>query len=98
MASNSGYYSTPLLIDNPSSLVKGILYINECLVCGYGFKCRDIAVGDCGCTYHPFCLIVHLSSRMKACINPICGDVFSEVWLESFGVQHLRTKLKALKR
>jgi hypothetical protein len=80
---NLGYYTIPLPIDNPSSLIERILYINECPVCGYGFKCRNITVGECGCTYHPFYLIGHLSSGIKAYSSIICAKVFFDVWLES---------------
>ena len=84
MASNSIYYTTPLPIDNPSSLVVGILYISEYPICGYAFKCWNIAVEECRCTCHPFYLIEHLSSKTKACSSSICGKVLFDVWLESY--------------
>ena len=97
MAEHKGIIAIPLPIVNPLEVSEGFLYITKCPVCGYGFRCRNIVVGECSCTYQYFCAIVHFGPGIRSCASPICSKIYSDDWHESFGALSLSITFKDTK-
>ena len=96
MAGGSGMGTSPLPIRNPrvsSEGRGGVITITNCPVCGYNFKCHNITVADCGCTYHHFCLAAWLSDGRSRCAGAVCEMEFGSDWLASFGANQIRIPL-----
>lgn len=93
MAVGSGMGTTPLPIKNPRVAPKELgkyIYISNCPVCGYNFKCHNVSLADCSCTYHHFCLAAWLSDGKRRCASGICEREFSADWIDSFGANQVR--------
>ena len=97
MAVGSGMGTTPLPIRNPRQPLQGrmkTIYISNCPVCGYNFKCHNITVADCSCCYHHFCLAAWLSDGKRRCASETCvGFEFGTDWIESFGANQVMIPL-----
>lgn len=49
-----------------------------CPVCDFFNEDNDIVMMSCGCTYHPFCLIMYIMElKVNACARSACWEVFS---------------------
>ena len=94
MVDRKGVIAIPLPIVNPPEVSEGLLYITKCPVCRYGFSCRNIVVGECNCTYHHFCAVVHFGPGVRSCTSPICSEIYSDDWHESFGALSLSIAFK----
>ena len=93
MAVGSGMGTSPLPIKNPRQTGEGRsqkIKIKNCPVCGFNFKCHNISVADCECTYHHFCLAAWLSDGKRRCASPACEQEFCLDWMDSFGANQIR--------
>ncbi|KAG0616632.1 hypothetical protein M758_5G129900 [Ceratodon purpureus] len=93
MAEGAGMGTTPLPIRNPKQPEQGrtmVVYLENCPVCGYNFKCLNASIADCGCTYHHFCLAAWLSDGRRQCAYTACEKEFCADWLASFGANQVR--------
>ena len=93
MAVGSGMGTSPLPIHNPRVPDRDrrqVISITNCPVCGFSYKCNNISVADCHCTYHHFCLAAWLSDGKRRCANYTCEMEFSADWLDSFGANQVR--------
>jgi hypothetical protein len=64
---------TSLPIENPSDMPiesSSIIHVQICPICGLFYSYNNIVVASCGCTYHPFCLGVHLNKKATHCARP----------------------------
>lgn len=69
-----------------------------CLVCDFFYEDNDIVVMSCGCTYHPFCLIVYIMElKADACVRLAYREVFSKHWIISFGFKYIHVPMKRIK-
>ncbi|KAG0596067.1 hypothetical protein M758_UG221600 [Ceratodon purpureus] len=93
MAEGAGMGTTPLPIRNPRQPEQGrtmVVYLENCPVCGYNFKCLNASIADCGCTYHHFCLAAWLSDGRRQCAYTACEKEFCADWMASFGANQVR--------
>ncbi|KAG0609733.1 hypothetical protein M758_7G010000 [Ceratodon purpureus] len=93
MAEGLGMGTTPLPIRNPRQPEQGrtmVVYLENCPVCGYNFKCLNASIADCGCVYHHFCLAAWLSDGRRQCAYRGCEKEFSDDWMASFGANQVR--------
>ncbi|KAG0590324.1 hypothetical protein KC19_1G090000 [Ceratodon purpureus] len=93
MAEGSGMGTTPLPIRNPRQPEQGrtmVVYLENCPVCGYNFKCLNASIADCGCVYHHFCLAAWLSDGRRQCAYRGCEKEFCSDWMASFGANQVR--------
>jgi hypothetical protein len=63
MVNGCGLTNCPLIIENLTTIPEGhhdTLYVKPCRICEFFFKCHNIMVSSYGCTYHAFCMGVHL--------------------------------------
>lgn len=93
MAVGSGMGTTPLPLKNPRVApreAKNFIYISNCPVCGMSFRCHNISVTECDCTYHHFCLAAWLSDGRRRCASQNCEGELSADWLDSFGAIQVR--------
>jgi hypothetical protein len=98
MAHGSGIINTPLLIENFRNMLVGQFgnfCVRPCSIYGLFYACNNILVSSYGCTYHHFCMGVHLETKATIFVNPICEKVLSyEEWITSVGFNHINMKLK----
>jgi hypothetical protein len=53
---------------------------------------------SCGCTYHPFCLVIYIMElKVDACARPTCQEVFSNHWITNFGFKHIHVPMRRIK-
>jgi len=54
---------------------------------------------SCGCTYHPFCLIMFIMElKVDACARLDCREVFSNrLVITSFGFKHIHVPMMRIK-
>ncbi len=65
--------NNPLPIEQPTTLTPntfGVFFVNPCPICGLYFACNNLVLTSCGCTYHPFCLIVHVETKQQSVSRP----------------------------
>jgi hypothetical protein len=97
MAHRNGIINTPLPIENPKNMLVaqfGNFWVTPCPIYGLFYACNNILVSSCGCTYHHFCMDVHLETK-AFCANPTCGKVLlSKEWITSVGFNHISIKFK----
>ncbi|KAG0604203.1 hypothetical protein M758_10G152600 [Ceratodon purpureus] len=67
-----------------------VVYLENCPVCGYNFKCLNASIADCGCVYHHFCLAAWLSDGRRQCAYRGCEKEFCADWMASFGANQVR--------
>jgi hypothetical protein len=101
MTNRLGVTIAPLLVKCPNSILAGKLNsitVMACPICGFFYEDNDIVVMSCGCTYHPFCLVMYIMElKVDACARPTCGEVFSNHWIISFGFKHIHVPMKRIK-
>jgi len=76
-----------LPIENPFEPPEG--YSQLVFVYGFYYACKNIVVTLCGCTYHLFCMSIHLESKAIVCVGATCGKPLSTNWLSTTGFQQL---------
>jgi hypothetical protein len=97
MAHGSGIINAPLPIENPRNMLIGQFgnfWVTPYLSYGLFYACNNIFVSSYGCTYHHFCMGVHLETKATICANPICRKILSEEWITSVGFNHINMKFK----
>jgi len=66
-----------LPIKNPSGMhVKSfsVIHVQACPIFGLFYSYNNIVVASCECTYHPFCLGIHLNKKATHSARPLCGE------------------------
>ncbi len=85
-------------IENSATIPKrhcDTLYVKPCPICEFLFKCHNIMVSSCGCTYHAFCMGVHLEiNKGVYYAKPTCGQFLSQDWMTSQGFNQVSMLLK----
>jgi hypothetical protein len=66
----------------------------DCPICTLSSSCNNVVVASYGCTYHPFCLGIHLECKMNVCVTPNYIKTLSMDWLLSMGFNQLNMLLK----
>ncbi len=97
MARGNGIINAPLPIENPKNMLVGQFgnfWVTPCLIYGLFYPCNNILVSSCGCTYHHFCMGVHMETKAIVYANPTYGKVLSEEWITNVGFNHIRMKFK----
>jgi len=96
MAHGNGIINAPFPIENPKNMLVGQFgnFWAPCLIYGLFYACKNILVSSCGCTYHHFCMGVHMEIKAIVCANPTYGKVLSEEWITSIGFNHIKMKVK----
>jgi hypothetical protein len=73
MANGNGITNLPLPIDNPCKRFVGkpsTIFVTNCLICTLFYAYNNVVVESYGCTYHLFCLGIHLECKMNVCVAP----------------------------
>jgi len=97
MAHGSGINNAPLPGENPRNMFIGQFgnfWVTPYLICGLFYACNNILVSSCGCTYHHFCMGVHLETKATICVNPTYRKILLEEWITSVGFNHINMKFK----
>jgi hypothetical protein len=98
MANGCSITNCPFPIENPTIIQKrhcDTLYVKPCPIYKFLFKCHNVMVSSCGCTYHAFCMGVHLVIiKSVFCARPTCGQVLSQDWMISQGFNQVNMLLK----
>ncbi len=74
MSNSASVSSTPLPIDNPTTMLlgsHGVIFVEACPVCGLYFFYNNIIVSSCGCTYHRFYMGLYTETDAPHCAKPI---------------------------
>ncbi len=74
-----------------------MIVVMACPLCGFCFENNDIIVASCGCVYHHFCLAMFMEFEPNKCVEPACGKVFTNHWINSFGFKHISLAMKIIK-
>ncbi len=96
----SRVYAMPLLIENPTTLAPntiGVFFPNPCPICGLLFYCNNLVLTSCGCTYHPFCIIVYLARKATKCATLGCGESFTQEGLTNWGFNQINVLVDSSK-
>lgn len=98
MENGCGITNSPLPIETLTTIPKGhydTLYVKHCPIFGFLFKCCNIMVFSYGCTYHAFCMGVHLKiNKGVLCARATCGKFLSWDWMTSQGFNQVNMLLK----
>jgi hypothetical protein len=97
MTHGSGVFTFPLPIENLLELLEGdsqLVFVTNCPISGFYYVCKNIVVALCGCTYHLFCMAIHLESKAIICVNATCGKPLSTNWLSTTRFHQLYMVLK----
>jgi hypothetical protein len=84
MTHGSGVFTSPLPIENlfgPFEKDSQLVLVTNCPICGFYYACKNIVVALCGCTYHLFCMAIHLESKATICVGATCEKLLSTYWL-----------------
>jgi hypothetical protein len=84
MRNGVGVHAFPLSIKNPNSMLAGntnVIFVEACPICLFFFSCNNILVLSYGCTYHCFCVGLHLESKATHCVNPTCEKPLTSDWI-----------------
>jgi hypothetical protein len=76
MSNGTSGSSTPLPIDNPTTMLLGrlgVIFVEPCLISGLYFF--YIIMSSCGCTYHPYCMGLYMETDVIHCAKPMCGNL-----------------------
>jgi hypothetical protein len=66
-----------ILNNIPARRLSSII-VMACPICDFFNEDNDIVVMSCGCTYHPFCLIMYIMElKVNACARSTCQKVLS---------------------
>jgi hypothetical protein len=88
-----GIIVNPLPIENPATMAANTskaYFASLCPIYGLFFTCNNLVLTSCGCTYHPFCLNVHMGGKhSRKCVSQICGECFLEEWFNNWGVNQI---------
>lgn len=96
MSNGSGITSYFLFIQNPTSILEGsssIVVIIAYPIRGSDFSCNNILVASYGCTYHSWCLGLHLEYNVT-CANLACGAELSSKWLANARFKQINMQLQ----
>jgi hypothetical protein len=86
MTHGNGVFTSPLPIENPLEPLEGdsqLVLVTNCPICGFYYACKNIVDSLCGCTYHLFCMVIHLESKTTICVGATCGKLLSTYWLST---------------
>ncbi len=86
MSNGVSVIATPLPLKNLKSMFVGspnAIIVKAYPICSSFYACNNIMVLSCGCTYHQFCVSLHLESKATHCVNPACGKLISNDWIVS---------------
>jgi hypothetical protein len=92
MTHGNGVFTSPLPIENPLETPKGdsqLVFVTNCPIYGFYYPCKNIVITPCRCTYHLFCMAIHLESKSIVCVGAICGKSLSTNWLSTTRFQQL---------
>jgi len=70
-----------------------IIHVQACPICGLFYSYNNIVVASCECTYHPYCLGIHLNKKATHFARPLCGEQFLTNWITSFGFKQYSVQL-----
>ncbi len=101
MSNGSRILIAPLLVKSLNNLPaswSSVIVVMACPVCGFYFKENDIIVASCWCTYHPFFLAMFMEFEPNKCVEPACGKVFINHWINSFGFKQISFPMKRSKK
>lgn len=96
MSNGFGIFTTPLPIENPTTMLMGslgVFFVEPCLVCGLFYTCNNICISSCEGTYHHFNVGVLLESDNTSCVKPICGKMLEFAWFKSTRFKHITIQL-----
>jgi len=89
MSNGSKVTIAPLLVKSPNNILTrrlSSITVMACPICDFFNENNDIIMMSCGCTYHPFCLIMYIMElKVDACARLTCQEVFSNHWITKFG-------------
>ncbi len=97
MSNSVSVSSTPLPIDNPTTMLPrshGVFFVEACPICGLYFFCNNVIVSSCGCTYHPFYMGLYVETNATHCAKPMCGKLLEYDCITSFGFRQAYFQLK----
>jgi hypothetical protein len=86
MSHGNGIINAPFPIENRKNMLIGQFgnfWVTPCLIYGLFYACNNILVSSYACTYHHFCIGVHLETKVIVYTNPTYGKVLSEEWITS---------------
>ncbi len=96
MSNGNGITSYFLFIQNLTSIPEGtssIVVIIAYPICGSYLSCNNILVASYGCTYHSWCLGVHLEYNVS-CASLACGAELSSKWLANARFKQINMHLQ----
>jgi hypothetical protein len=97
MTHGSDVFTSPLHIENLLEPFQGdsqLVFVTNCPIYGFYYAYKNIVVALCGCTYHLFCMAIHLESKTTICVGATCGKLLSTYWLLTTRLHQLYTMLK----
>jgi hypothetical protein len=86
MTHGSGVFTPPLPIENPFEPLERdsqLVLVTNCPIYGFYYARKNIVVASCGCTYHLFCMVIHLKSKAIVRAGAICGKPLSTYWFST---------------
>ncbi len=86
MSHGNGIINAPFPIENRKNMLIGQFgnfWVTPCLIYGLFYACNNILVSSYACTYHHFCIGVHLETKVIVYTNPTYGKVLLEEWITS---------------
>jgi hypothetical protein len=86
MIHGSGVFTSPLPIGNPFEPFEKdshLVLVTNCPIYGFYYACKNIIIALCGCTYHLFCMAIHLENKATICVGATCGKLLSINWLST---------------
>jgi hypothetical protein len=70
-----------------------VIEVGRCALCLAPFPHHDVVIAPCRCPYHPWCATFQ-STRIRACANSECRNMFTETWQKNMGLISIQGNLQ----